>query len=125
MRVTLLLSLLMSTVLFSVRANESPRNQRPMMKGVELYSWKNVKTGLWNFSLLLGTNRNKKLTEITEQRVTVADVRTLKKRLAILANGESVIWSLPYSSLSYPPVSTVNEIVNYSAVRHLKLFLDK
>jgi hypothetical protein len=123
-RVTLLLSLLVSTLLFSVRADAAPRNQL-MMKGVELYSWRNRKTGLWRFSLLPGTNRNKSLTEITEKEATVADLSTLKKRLAILAKGESVFWSLPYSSLSYPPVSMVDEIVKYAAARHLRLFINK
>ncbi len=125
MRITLLLSLLISTVLFSIRVGEAPRNQQPMMKGVELYSWKNVKTGLWRFSLLPGTNRNKSLTEIAEEKVTVADMSTLKKRLAILANGESVFWRLPYPSLSYPPVSMVDEIVKYAAARHLRLLIHK
>jgi hypothetical protein len=125
MRITLLLSLLMSTVLFSTRVDEPPRNQHLMMKGVELYSWKEATTGLWRFSLLPGTNRNKSLTEIAEAKVTVTDMSTLKRRLAILANGESVLWSLPYPSLSYPPASMVDEIVKYAAARHLRLFIHK
>ncbi len=66
-----------------------------MFKGVELYSWRDVASGQCRHSLLPGTNRNKHLAEITAADTAIVDMTQLKKRVALLAEGEQVVWSFP------------------------------
>jgi hypothetical protein len=61
-------------------------------KGIELYSWK-PEGKAWNFSLLVGTNRQKTEEQIKKPERTIVGVGELKKRLAELAEGEQVFWS--------------------------------
>jgi hypothetical protein len=60
-------------------------------KGVELYSWRPA-TGVWHFSLLMGTNRTKSIEEITDPKVTIVGVDNLKKKFSELPKGEQVYW---------------------------------
>jgi hypothetical protein len=60
---------------------------------MELYSWKDDTSGVWLFSLLMGTNRNKSLVEIKNPAQVTTGVAELEKRLATLAKGETVFWT--------------------------------
>lgn len=68
-----------------------PRASEPAFKGMELYSWKPAGAD-WHFSLLLGTNRLKEMSEITAPGNTFTGIEELKPRLSRLAAGESVFW---------------------------------
>ena len=80
------------------------------MKGWELYSWQNQKS--WKFSVLIGTNRNKKLEEIKAPEVVLHSLKELERALFELAKGEYITWFNPleFSELSLPPVATIKEI---------------
>ncbi len=60
----------------------------PSFKGVELYSWQH--RGSWCFSMLVGTNRTKRPSEIRDPAATITSLPLLKARLATLAPGETV-----------------------------------
>jgi hypothetical protein len=93
-------------------AAEFERAAGPAFKGFELYSWKRS-DGTWLYSLLPGTNRNKTKNEIVAS--SIADVSTLKRRLAALAVNERVFWSTLAGELSIPDAGTVAEIKAYCA----------
>lgn len=65
------------------------------MKGWELYSWSAGHTD--RFALLAGTNRNKSASEIRRAPLTLAEVEA---KLATLASGEQVTWTVPDRSFS-------------------------
>jgi hypothetical protein len=79
------------TLLVPTPAPGQDRLAKPLVKGVEMYSWR--LNGIWHFSLLVGTNRNKTRKEVTDPRATVLTLKELKIRLAALARGEEVFWS--------------------------------
>jgi len=56
------------------------------MKGYELYSWR--VRGVWNFALLVGTNRLKSRQEVRASKACVRGVEALKRKLDLLAEGE-------------------------------------
>jgi hypothetical protein len=80
-------------------------------KGIELNSWKPA-TGVWHFSLLMGTNRTKTIIEITDPNVTIVGVENLKKELSELPKGENVFW-LNYAKEPVPK-QMVKDISDYS-----------
>ncbi len=101
------------------------RASRTASKGMELYSWKSA-DGQWTFGLLLGTNRRKSLSEITNPRETIVGIDRLKDKLSALAVGESVPWTdvgnaiksqrspASVSIESNPvPKSMINELTSY------------
>jgi hypothetical protein len=100
---------------------EPSRNATPMFKGVELYSWKDSKSGEWLFSLLPGTNRMKTYREVTDPLLTVKGTEALKKNLSKLAVGEQVLWfntidkmqPVGVPRLSFPPKQMMNELCDY------------
>ena len=57
-------------------------------KGIELYSWQHHRS--WCFSILVGTNRTKRPSEIRNPAATTCSLPLLKARLATLAPGETV-----------------------------------
>ena len=67
------------------------RAAKPAGKGIELYSWKPASKD-WHFSLLLGTNRNKALSEIKDPKYTVVGTQAIEEKLSRLAEGENVVW---------------------------------
>jgi len=71
------------------------RMAKPMMKGVELYSWKNEK-GEWNYALLIGTNTDKPDETIRLPSNTITSLEELKKKLSVLAEREQVSWGRKY-----------------------------
>jgi hypothetical protein len=88
------------------------------MKGWELYSWQDQKS--WKFSVLIGTNRNKKLEEIKAPEVTLHNIKKLEQTLSELAKGEYITW-LNIPGFSLPPLETVKEIRRYCKALGLML----
>jgi hypothetical protein len=81
-------------------------------KGYELYSWS--VGGGWHFALLLGTNRIKTYDEVTASDVRLEGTAALKERLAGLARGEHVFWSVTrVPNMALPPDAVVDEISVY------------
>jgi len=89
-------------------------------KGIELNSWK-PQSKDWHFSLLIGTNRNKTIEEITEPKITIVGVADLKKRLSGLAKGENVYWQ-NYAKEPVPK-NIFHEISEYSKTIGINLHI--
>jgi hypothetical protein len=83
--------LLLPALFLGCRPPSSDRDEKPSMKGMELYSWKS-ESGGWCFSLLPGTNRLKPMSEITRPEYVVTDMMFLKARITKLAAGEQIFW---------------------------------
>lgn len=77
------------------------------MKGYELYSWQ--EGSQWNFSLLVGTNREKTLDEIKSTEVLLSSVDELKSTLEKIPAGQYVTWS-SRETLSFPPEEVIQQI---------------
>jgi hypothetical protein len=88
---------------------EGERAKRPILKGVELYSWQEPGSG-WTFALVVGTNRLKTPEEVRDPQNRITGVEALKKRLARLAVGENVSWLHRIDGFEYPPGATIQEI---------------
>jgi len=100
-------------------AHEKTKQQRhTAFKGIELYSWRETKT-TWCFSLLLGTNREKSIDQITNPATKIVGVKKLKKQLANLPVGENIYW-INIAKEPVPP-TIVNDITSYSKQKRLKL----
>ncbi len=96
------------------------RLEKPLFKGVELYSWRDGQ--VWKFSLLEGTNRNKTEQEIMAKSVTVTGLKPLKARLATLAIGEYVSWSNPKEKpFAYPSAAVIADLVQFCKTQHITL----
>jgi hypothetical protein len=67
---------------------EPVRSEQAAFKGMELYSWQDD-DGRWLFSIMLGTNRIKTLSEIKASPIGIAEV---KQQFCQLAGGEQVFW---------------------------------
>jgi hypothetical protein len=89
-------------------AQNSPKKRS--MKGWELYSWQDKNA--WKFSILIGTNRNKKLEEIKAPEVVLHSLKELERALFELAKGEYITW-LNIPGFSLPPLKTVQEVRRY------------
>jgi hypothetical protein len=98
---------------FTVNSSVAQNIPRHSMKGFELYSWQEHDS--WRFSLLVGTNRNKRLEEIKAPAVVLQNLAELKRKLATLDKGEYVTWLNPSKipGLSLAPVVMVQEIRGY------------
>ncbi len=90
-------------------------------KGIELYSWRPA-TGIWHFSLLIGTNRTKTIEEITDQTVAIISVEELKKKLGQLPKGENVFW-LNYAKEPVPK-KIVKDLTEYCKSLGINLHMD-
>jgi len=108
------------------------------MKGYELVSWQ--AGGEWNFTLITGTNREKSFDELTMAgnevnsdgyvKFTVTGVDDLLKILALLSQGEQVIWSgmalegeVPEGTLyfTYPPDEIIQQVSDFCSSRNIQL----
>jgi hypothetical protein len=88
---------------------DEKRKEKPRVKGVELYSWKD-KGDNWVFVLLDGTNRDKTEEEVKGAKNQITGVEDLKRTLARLAVGEHVFWTHPIKGFEFPPKATRKEI---------------
>ncbi len=96
------------------------RLEKPLMKGVELYSWKDGR--VWTFSLLVGTNRNKSKPEIMAKSFIVTGLEQLKARLATLAVGEYISWSNPKEKpFAVPSAEVVADLVRFCKGQQITL----
>jgi len=96
-------------VLPQVCPADEKREEKPRMKGVELYSWKD-KEGDWMFVLLDGTNRVKTEKEVKQAKDKVRDLDALKRVIAALAVGEQVFWMHPIAGFNFPPEATRKDV---------------
>jgi hypothetical protein len=102
------------SMLVSMLGAEPVRAEKPMFKGVELYSWKDD-AGIWRYSLLPGTNREKTKDEIVSESTVIKDIDALKKRLAALAVGENVFWfNADAPGFAFPNSGIVADIIAYA-----------
>ena len=92
------------------------------MKGYELYSW-HAKAG-WNFSLLVGTNREKALDEIKSPETLLPGVDALKARLGEISPGQYISWSVK-GTLAFPPEGLVRQIEEFCSAQDLILTINK
>ena len=63
--------------------------EKPVIKGMELYSWQEPKDGDWVFSILYGTNRNKMIWEV---KSFAMDLEEVEKCLCNMPENENVFW---------------------------------
>jgi len=103
------------------------RVEQTSFKGMELYSWQ-AKNGEWQYSLLVGTNRNKTAEEILS---TPLDLQGVKNEIAIMAVGESLFWtnnvydtsSSQTVNFSFPPKDVVNELKEFAREKQVDLYV--
>ena len=108
------------SVLVPTPARGRDRLERPFFKGVEMYSWRSGQ--VWQFSLLVGTNRRKTRKEVEDPRATVAGVEALRARLAVLAPGEEVFWlAAPDGPSEYPSRTEVAVLVDFCKSKQVAL----
>ena len=77
------------------------------MKGYELYSWQDGDQ--WNFSLLVGTNREKTLEEIKAADTALRGVDALTSALEQMPAGQYITWS-SRETLSFPPDEVIEQV---------------
>ncbi|MGE0430635.1 MAG: hypothetical protein AB7S36_00120 [Planctomycetota bacterium] len=107
---------------------DPPRAQRPAMKGLELYSWVDPQTGAWRYRLMMGTNRNKTISEITGPGTEMLDFDGLKAAIAKLAIGEHIGWSSETGTgndgcLALPDAKTRDEITQLCSKLQIELYI--
>ena len=88
------------------------------MKGYELYSWQDGNQ--WNFSLLVGTNREKTLEEIKAENTVLHGVDALASALEQMPAGQYIIWS-SRETLSFPAEEVIEQIEKVCTDRGLIL----
>jgi len=106
---------------------QTARPTQTAFKGMELYSWQN-KSGEWQYSILVGTNRNKTIEEI---QTTPLELQGVKKEIAQMAVGESLFWTNniydPNASqsvnFSFPPDTVVNELKEFAREKQVDLYV--
>lgn len=96
------------------------------LKGYELYSWR--EDGVWNFTLIAGTNRVKSYAEVTAEegvagsKITVQGVEKLFESLDQLPSDTDVVWLGPRAleargmlpgDLALPPEAMIADIQEY------------
>ena len=77
------------------------------IKGYELYSWQ--EGNRWNFSLLVGTNREKTINEIKSADDVLLDMDALKSMLEKVPAGQYVTW-LSTETLPFPPDDIIKQV---------------
>ena len=117
-----ILALLICVTSGPLRAQDDPRAVRPAFKGVELYSWKECSSCVWQFALLPGTNRTKTVTEIKDRTRTIFGVSELRQHLLRLPREENVFWnSRSPAGFSLPETDTIAELVAFAAKHNVTL----
>jgi len=89
-------------------ASGAPPSPSPeSMKGYELYSWQDGDQ--WNFSLLIGTNREKSLEEIKAADTALHSVDALASALEQIPSGQYITWS-SRETLSFPTDDIIEQV---------------
>jgi len=101
----ILLSLIMSGC--GTAVEPTPTQLAESMKGYELYSWQDG--NLWEFSLLVGTNREKSLDEIKSPDSVLLGMDALTSTLRRVPPGQYVTW-LSGETLSFPPGNIIKQV---------------
>jgi hypothetical protein len=101
----ILLGLLLSGCGTAVQPAVTPLAES--MKGYELYSWQDGSQ--WKFSLLVGTNREKTLDEITSNDTVLPGVDALNSVLEKVPSGQYITWSSK-DGLSFPPEDVIKQV---------------
>ena len=119
-----LCSLLLALLLVACAPAQPPTPQlsQGSMKGYELYSWQQA--GQWYFSVLIGTNREKTLTEIQSPDTSLRGLDALQPVLKKIPAGQYVMWSTR-SGLSFPPDAIVSQVVQICQEQGLQLSILK
>lgn len=102
---TILLALIMSGC--GTAVEPTPTQLAESMKGYELYSWQDG--NLWEFSLLVGTNREKSLDEIKSPDSVLLGMDALTSTLRRVPPGQYVTW-LSGETLSFPPGNIIKQV---------------
>jgi hypothetical protein len=118
MKTILIIACLLALILVGCNGAAPERAEEPAFKGMELYSWKPGGKD-WHFSLLVGTNRQKPISEITKPEDTIVGVEALKEKLSLLAREEKVFWS----NMAEDPVpqKTVEDLIKFCEGLDIKL----
>jgi len=90
------------------------REDRPRIKGVELYSWQE-EDGEWVFALLDGTNRLKARDEVRSGPHRLEGLVELEAAFALLAQEEQVFWLHHIEGFEFPGAELRAEIVAAAA----------
>ena len=120
----MVLSLLLVTplaMLFSSCGTAAQPDTNPLpesLKGYELYSWQ--EGNQWQFSLLVGTNREKTLDEIKSIDIILPDVDALKSTLEKVPSGQYVTWSQK-ETLSFPADNIIKQVEQICKDKGLQL----
>jgi hypothetical protein len=106
---TLLFAILLGSLVSGCGAASQPAATPfpESMKGYELYSWQ--EGSQWNFSLLVGTNREKTLSEIKSADAILPGMDALRSTLEKIPAGQYVTWSLK-ENLSFPPDDILQQV---------------
>ena len=106
---SLIFAILLGVLLSGCRTEGQPAATLPAesMKGYELYSWQ--EGSQWKFSLLIGTNREKTLDEITSTATVLDGVDALQPALEVVSPGQTITWSAE-EPLSVPPEDILNQV---------------
>ena len=101
------------------------------MKGYELYSWDS--NGVWHYTLITGTNRNKTYQEITSTentvtenwvKITVKSSNDLKQLLSQVPAGGKVLWSsfaVRTPGFALPPDTIIEEVKQFCTTLSITL----
>jgi 1-deoxy-D-xylulose 5-phosphate reductoisomerase len=112
--------ILLAAILSGCRSAATPTatDLPESMKGYELYSWQ--EGSQWRFSLLVGTNREKTLSEIQSVDVVLRGMDALKATLERIPAGQYVTWSTK-ETLSFPPDEMIRQVEQICTDRGLIL----
>jgi hypothetical protein len=96
----------------------------------ELYSWRDSH-GVWTFSILGTTNRQKDAEEIFDKRHSIRGISELKRAISHLPRPSRLVWfdklifnGAPVKGteqLSWPPKEIIEDVERYAADRHVEV----
>jgi hypothetical protein len=96
----------------------------------ELYSWRD-NNGVWSFSIMETTSRQKTIEEIFDEKQAIHGVDNLKRKISHLARPSRLVWfdklifngrPVPGTErLRWPPKEIIEDVKRYSAARHVEV----
>ena len=108
-------------------SSQAARSEGTAFKGMELYSWQS-ETGEWQYTILVGTNRNKTLDEV---QAAPLDLQNVKAAIGKMAVGESLFWvhtvfdagSGQMVTLPYPSEAVMHELQEVAREKGVDLYI--